>query len=254
MRPLCAGAEENLLQTLPDPWHGEVVFAHEAAHTIFEYASRDLQGGAAREAELTALRTAALAGGFWQSTYAASSDAEYWAEGVQSWLGDNLEADPPDGIHNHVNTRAELLAYDPALAAFVAGILDPTPWPLRCSLAPDAEPASWPILPDPAQASCTYERVWLHDLGCDAPLHGDAGGDTVFELVQRGTTALVADEFGPDGTLLQSVTLAPRSQVVRSTQAGRRWRLRTPEGACLAVLQAADGAERSRYAYEPPPD
>ncbi len=254
MRPLCAGAEENLLQTLPDPWHGEVIFAHEAAHTIFEYASRDLQGGAAREAELGALRLKALNGGFWQNTYAASSDAEYWAEGVQSWLGDNLEADPPNGIHNHVNTRAELLAYDPGLAAFVAAILDPTPWPLRCSLEPTATPASWPILPDPEQASCTYERVWLQDLGCDAPLQGTAGEATVFELVHRGTTALVADEFGPDGAVLQSVTLAPRSQVTRATAAGRRWRLRSPEGACVAVVQIAAGAERSRYANEPPPD
>jgi hypothetical protein len=33
---------------------------------------------------------------------------------VQSWFDDNRE---PDHDHNHVNTRAELIAYDPALAA-----------------------------------------------------------------------------------------------------------------------------------------
>ena len=37
---------------------------------------------------------------------------EYFAEGVQSWFYVNREANPPDGINNHVNTREELKAYD----------------------------------------------------------------------------------------------------------------------------------------------
>jgi len=38
---------------------------------------------------------------------------EYFAEGVQSWFDNNRQNDHD---HNHVNTRAELIEYDPALA------------------------------------------------------------------------------------------------------------------------------------------
>ena len=44
--------------------------------------------------------------------YAATDEHEYWAEGVQSWFDTNREN---DAIHNHVDTREELLEYDPAL-------------------------------------------------------------------------------------------------------------------------------------------
>ena len=47
------------------------------------------------------------------------NDREYFAEGVQSWFDNNRE---PDHDHNHVNTRAELIEYDPALAALFSGI------------------------------------------------------------------------------------------------------------------------------------
>ena len=45
---------------------------------------------------------------------------EYFAEGVQSWFNVNREANPPDGINNHVNTREELKQYDIELYNLIA--------------------------------------------------------------------------------------------------------------------------------------
>jgi len=56
----------------------------------------------------------AMATGLWKGKYASVNHAEYFAEGVQSWFSNNR---PPDHDHNHVDTREELIEYDPALAA-----------------------------------------------------------------------------------------------------------------------------------------
>lgn len=69
-----------------------------------------------------------MAKGLWAKTYAAKNAGEYWAEGLQSWFDANLQADPPNGIHDHVNTRAELEAYDPALARLIAETFAHVEW------------------------------------------------------------------------------------------------------------------------------
>lgn len=117
-RPAVSGAEENLLRYLDDRYRGEDIFLHEFAHTIHVMALRTLEPGF--ETELKRLYPAARAKGLWEKTYAATNAGEYFAEGVQSWFDANRQADPPDGVHNHVDTRAELRAYDPDLAAFLA--------------------------------------------------------------------------------------------------------------------------------------
>ena len=61
-----------------------------------------------------------MALGRWESTYAATDSAEYWAEGVQSWF--NVNQQPQVGIHNEVDTRAELKIYDPALHSLISTI------------------------------------------------------------------------------------------------------------------------------------
>jgi len=119
-RPAVSGAEENLLRYPEDRYRGEDIFLHEFAHTIHLMAMEALEPGF--DAELKRLYAAARAKGLWEKTYAAENAGEYFAEGAQSWFGVNREADPPDGIHNHVNTRAELQAYDPELAAFLERI------------------------------------------------------------------------------------------------------------------------------------
>jgi len=51
-----------------------------------------------------------------------STDREYLAEGAQSFFDCNDEQNPPNGIHNHINTRTELKSYDPVLYGFLKEI------------------------------------------------------------------------------------------------------------------------------------
>lgn len=60
--------------------------------------------------------------GLWARTYAMSTKDEYFAEGVQSWFGVNAYANPPDGVHNHVNTKEKLRTYDYELYKLVAQV------------------------------------------------------------------------------------------------------------------------------------
>ena len=61
--------------------------------------------------------------GLWKGKYASVNHHEYFAEGVQSWFDNNRENDHD---HNHVNTRAELLEYDPGLAAICREVFGDT--------------------------------------------------------------------------------------------------------------------------------
>lgn len=109
---LCA--EESILcNTDVDRWRGEGICVHEYAHTISM--SGLFVADPTFESRLTDAYEAALAAGLYQDTYAESSVQEYWAEGVQDWYNTNLESDPPNGVHNHVDTREELEEYDPTL-------------------------------------------------------------------------------------------------------------------------------------------
>lgn len=57
--------------------------------------------------------------------YAHKNRAEYWAEGVQCWYDTNRTMDHD---HNHIHTREQLRAYDPALAALCKEVLGDSPW------------------------------------------------------------------------------------------------------------------------------
>lgn len=65
----------------------------------------------------------ALQAGLWRGKYASVNHHAYFAEGVQSWFDNNRENDHD---HNHVNTRAELIDYDPALAALCREVFGDT--------------------------------------------------------------------------------------------------------------------------------
>ena len=72
---------------------------------------------------LKATYAAAMKAGLWKGKYAAVNHYEYFAEGVQSWFDNNRVNDHD---HNHVNTRALLLQYDPGLAAMCREVFGDT--------------------------------------------------------------------------------------------------------------------------------
>ena len=109
--PLCSCGEENLLGYPGDPYSTENILIHEFAHNIH------LRGMArvdpSFDGRVKKAFDEAMTNGLWKEKYAAVNHHEYFAEGVQSWFDNNRENDHD---HNHVNTRAELIKYDPGLA------------------------------------------------------------------------------------------------------------------------------------------
>lgn len=109
--PFCSCAEENLLGYPGDPYAAECILIHELAHNIHLRGMVNVDP--TFDARLRATYDAAMAGGLWKGKYASVNHHEYFAEGVQSWFDNNRE---DDHDHNHVDTREELLEYDPRLA------------------------------------------------------------------------------------------------------------------------------------------
>jgi len=119
--PYCTCAEENVLGLEGDPYSKESILIHEFAHNI--HLRGMLNVDPTFNTRLKAGYEAAMKAGLWKGKYAATNHHEYFAEGVQSWFDDNREN---DSDHNHVNTRAELLEYDPGLAAFCREVFGAT--------------------------------------------------------------------------------------------------------------------------------
>ena len=110
--PVCSCAEENLLGFEGDPYSAECILIHEFAHNI--HLRGLIRVDKTFDTRLKETYRKAVDGGLWRGKYAAMNHYEYFAEGVQSWFDNNRENDHD---HNHVNTRSELLIYDPGLAA-----------------------------------------------------------------------------------------------------------------------------------------
>lgn len=110
--PFCSCGEENLLGYPGDPYSTENILIHEFAHNIHLRGMSNVDP--TFDARVKDAYAAAMKAGLWKGKYASVNHHEYFAEGVQSWFDDNRENDHD---HNHVNTRAELLEYDPGLAA-----------------------------------------------------------------------------------------------------------------------------------------
>lgn len=119
--PFCSCAEENLLGYAGDPYSAENILIHEFAHNIHLRGMVNVDP--TFDARVQAAYDAAMREGLWKGKYAAVNHHEYFAEGVQSWFDDNRE---DDHDHNHVDTRAELVAYDPRLAALCREVFGDT--------------------------------------------------------------------------------------------------------------------------------
>lgn len=140
-RPCVSCGEENLLHNPGDPYATESIMVHEFAHAIHQMGVNDLDDRF--DERLQATYEAAMEAGKWKGLYAAENRHEYWAEGVQSWFDTNREN---DAIHNHVDTREELLEYDPELAALCREVFGDNDW--RYVRADDPSRADEPHLKD----------------------------------------------------------------------------------------------------------
>ena len=123
IRPATSCGEENLLNFRGDPYATENILIHEFSHGIHLMGLNTVDSRF--ESRLRKAYDEALRNGLWANTYAATNKEEYWAEGVQSWFDTNREY---DGEHNHVDTRAELKQYDPALATLLEEVFGDTEW------------------------------------------------------------------------------------------------------------------------------
>ncbi|MFM9963647.1 MAG: DPP IV N-terminal domain-containing protein [Planctomycetaceae bacterium] len=119
--PYCSCGEENLLAYPGDPYSAENILIHEFAHNIHLRGMVNVDPTFDRRLKETYDR--AMTTGLWKGKYAATNHHEYFAEGVQSWFDNNRENDHD---HNHVNTRDELLEYDPGLAAMCREVFGET--------------------------------------------------------------------------------------------------------------------------------
>ena len=119
--PFCSSAEENLLGFPGDPYFEECILIHEFAHCIHLRGMVNVDPTFDRRLRETYDR--AMQAGLWKGKYAGVNHHEYFAEGVQSWFDNNRVNDHD---HNHVNTRAFLLEYDPGLAAMCREVFGDT--------------------------------------------------------------------------------------------------------------------------------
>lgn len=122
-RPCVSCGEENLLHNPGDPYGDESIMVHEFAHAIHLMAVNELDP--TFDQRLEATYEAAMKKGLWKGMYASENSREYFAEAVQSWFDTNRENDT---IHNHVDTREELIKYDPAIAKLCAEVFGDNDW------------------------------------------------------------------------------------------------------------------------------
>jgi hypothetical protein len=133
--PLASAGEENLLCSSDDLFIGETLLVFALGHALRALGILDVDPQF--DARLRTAYDNAMAAGLWSDTHAGRSAEQYWAEGVQDWFDANREALPePDGLHNAINTRAELKAYDAGLAGILADYVPEDAWRPVCLAHP----------------------------------------------------------------------------------------------------------------------
>jgi alpha-glucosidase len=148
--------EENLLNLASDRYDDESIAVHEFCHTI-DAALRRIDP--AWRKRLGETYRSAMARGLWKDTYAATNQAEYWAEICQSYFDCNRVN---NWNHGPVGTREQLKRYDPEGYDLVRTTFRLTPandWryrPLRRQPSVTAPPA--PLKADPYYTKFTSAR------------------------------------------------------------------------------------------------
>lgn len=118
--------EENLLNYPNDPYWTENTLIHEFAHALHRKALNMIDPGFDNRLGIT--YDAAINKGLWKGTFASTDRDEYWAEGVQSWFHANANEKSDPALHNNIDTRAELKAYDPDLAKLLTEVFGDRAW------------------------------------------------------------------------------------------------------------------------------
>lgn len=103
--------EENVLALPGDRYEGESILVHEFAHLIHTVGIVGIESDF--NERLEACRQNAIRKGLWKDTYCISNKEEYFAECVQSFFNCNRYSEQPNGVHNSMNRRTKLKAYDP---------------------------------------------------------------------------------------------------------------------------------------------
>ena len=136
-----AGANNVLCE--PDVHHGMSgdVFVHEFAHMVQSLGMPEIKDGLRWSLKVGELFADASQEGLWEGTYAAANVFEYWAVTVQAWFDVGLRT-------GGVDTRAELEAYDPRIAALIHEVFGDVSLDSSCHKG--AYPETPPAKPDPA--------------------------------------------------------------------------------------------------------
>ncbi len=187
-RPAVSCGEENLLNLVGDPYSTENILVHEFAHAIHQMAMSELD--ATFDKRLIAAFDAAKKAKRWANTYAVDNYMEYWAEGAQSWFDTNRTNDAQHGV---IGTRAQLVVYDPPLAALLDEVFGDRPW--RYRKIADREPAGRAHLAGwTAKTARTF--AWP-----------DRVANTTIDRMTDGVTS--APPAAPSGLALVSTVLGP---------------------------------------------
>src|ERR1700683_949143 len=109
-RRMCSIGEENLLCLSNQPYRKEDIFVHEFSHSMMAQMDAD----DVQEIE-AAYQNAVDKELYPKGIYMMANSGEYWAEGVQAWLGVTLRTDVNGGF----NTRQKIKDHDTALAAIL---------------------------------------------------------------------------------------------------------------------------------------
>lgn len=258
-RPAVSVGEENLLGFRGDPYATESILVHEFAHAIHLMGVNEIDEGF--QDRLEGIFARAKLKGLWKGKYAGTNPSEYWAEAVQSWFDTNREEDHD---HNHVDTREELIAYDPEIAALVESIFGAGEWryvapSLRrgeghlAGFDPDTAPVfAWP--PELVRAYEELEAGKGLELVELRPMAGfekdsvtsESGLSLKLRFENKSEKAVTIHWIGFDGLRREYGRLDPGRNHVQQTYGGHHWVVVDEIGTDLGWIVAPEKDARVR--------
>ena len=248
-------SEENLLHYPGDPYFGFSVFLHELAHAVHERGLSKMDPGF--DDRLRIIYAAAMAKGLWKNTYAAVNRQEYWAEASEAWFNPKTTA----SFDRFGDTREDLKAYDPEVAALIAEVYGDGDWRYT---APKTRLHQQHLQGFDPQHSPTFQwppdKMALHRAFTSDP---ESTGDGRWvnlqayppselprlqaSIVEGAPTIVAIGNFGVDDVFMYEVPAygvewahgrLRQDMVSHETHVGRLWLLKDSDGTLLSVYRA----------------